>query len=195
MKEKKLNPLSTHWYPEEINIVLEGYENKDSFEKIADKLNSLRKSLAVNNYSILRTSGAVAYRLHLLGKITIEEVNNHYKTRKQEKTMLRSRSLEQAKEIILRRDGNSCVFCNSKEQLEFAHVIPFRKSKVNKEKESITLCKNHHKIFDSNEKEMTEFIFKKMSEYYEDYSKDYILKEVYCSYHKKHHYEITGINS
>ncbi|MCD4771283.1 HNH endonuclease [archaeon] len=172
---------STFWYQEDYEIVEKGYKNKNTFEDIAKQLNENRKSKITERGQIcaLRSPGAVAHRLRIMGLISSEEVEEFYKTHRKKKAQKRSKGLDKERKLAFNRDGNKCVICGVEENLEFAHVVAYKDTRTNNHKEAITLCKKHHKMFDKKDKDTTVFIFQKMKEYYPEFENDYLFKYQY----------------
>lgn len=173
-----------------------------SFKDMTERINKLRESKSENGSYIIRTPRSVyiqLYRLNLISpedfaKLELESLQR-WEEKKKETARKRDVNLDTCKKNILNRDNSQCVICKSKDDLIFAHVIPFRQTSMNTEKESITLCNKHHKAFDNLDNDITKKVFEIMSSYYEDYSKDYCLYETLCLVHGNHlHIKRVGQN-
>jgi len=58
---------------------------------------------------------------------------------------------KKTKEFVKERDGNKCIKCDSKKDLELHHIIPTTQALNHTPKNLITLCKKcHHKLGISN---------------------------------------------
>lgn len=160
-----------------------------TFQEIADELNGyLKKAAKEYNTFPYRSDRAVAYQCHKLNLLSKEELEVWDKKRSQLIIKDRFKGLSQVKKKVFERDGNKCVICNSNQDLHFAHIIPFVQTRLNIEIEAITLCNKHHKEFDDENPDVTESVFRHMSEYYSDYEKQYLLVRTSCPSHGEHVY-------
>ncbi|HRZ85397.1 MAG TPA: HNH endonuclease signature motif containing protein [Candidatus Paceibacterota bacterium] len=175
------------WHPIELNYLKRYYSEGYSFQYMADKINELRKFKSNGESCPYRTERAVVFQLVKLGLVTKEYLDEWDKNRTDNIKKNRFKDLYQERKKVFERDGNQCIICEEKENLEFAHIIPFNKTQKNYEKEAITLCTKHHRLFDDKDFEVTKEIFDKMVSYYLDYSNDYDFKSVYCESCKKSH--------
>lgn len=193
-----------NWTNYEKNIVVALYKDGKSLEEIAEIINKIARPIRMDNgtFTIHRTPRAVLFQLHNRGIITEEEFSKieaefkeRYEKDKKETGRLRSKLLEKVRDLVLERDNNRCIFCGSKEHLHMAHLVSFKISKKNLEKEAIILCLKCHGLFDERSKESTNekrkemgrFIWNIMCSYYPEYPKDYLYKEGFCMNCKKLH--------
>ena len=157
------------------------------FQEIADELNGyIKKEAHGYDTGPHRSERAVAFKCCNLNLISQETLNEWDNKRKKYLATKRQRDLPETKSKVLVRDKNKCVLCDNIEGLNFSHIIPFRQTLLNIEVEAITLCNEHHKMFDDGENEITKVIFQKMCGYYPDYKEQYSLIESPCSVHGKH---------
>jgi hypothetical protein len=184
------------WYDEEKDLALRLFLEHKSYEEIADAVNKWRREKCSLNFIPHRSPRAVIFQMNRIGAISDEELKKWDEENTLKRRKNRQKGSYKNKKKVLIRDNNECVYCGSKENLELVHIIPFRTSKKNEEKESITLCHKHHKIFDGHKLDIksqvmvakikiaiTKTIFSKMCSYYPDYSENYKMYNFHCSCH------------
>src|SRR3989344_4269234 len=144
--EKKMERenMSNRWSFEQEKIVEDSFKQEKSFEEISEVVNKHIRKLNYNTY-FLRSPRAVAFKCMALGFISREMLEEWDKKRNDELKKERFKDRNKIRKNVLERDNNECVFCGSKEKLEFAHIIPFIETRKNVEKEGIILCYKHHR--------------------------------------------------
>ncbi len=185
----KFTPNNIRWYDYEKRYIerflLEGL----LFEEIADKINSFRKSRAEGKSCVVRSERAVtiqAFKMGLIQPEDFEKLEDKWKKDSEETLRKRANNSKQ-RENVLHRDGTKCVYCGSRDNVQFAHIIPFKQTKTNDEEEAVTLCQEHHKLFDEKNNSVTLKVFEWMKSCYSDYTQNYQLKETVCREHGLHY--------
>lgn len=180
MSEKKLSPLSSKWYPIELNLLEKCYRENKNYKKITAEINKLRASFSNGKY-LNRSVGAITYRLREIGLISAEEHQRSYIEWKRRKDSDRKEGLRKMRKNVLERDDEQCVICKSKENLEISHIIPFNQTRKNNEKECVTLCFKHHQLFDRHHEKTIKKVYKHMCGKYSDYSIKFEFLISYCN--------------
>ena len=195
MNEKKYP--SSKWTEEEETLVIKMFHEGKSYEEIAKMINENKKQESSDTYVIRRSPRAVVFQARKFGLITNEELLEQDKQNTLEKQRARKKNLCQIKKIVLKRDKNKCVYCNSTNNLQFAHIISFDSSRENLEEEAITLCKEHHDTFDGRKKsiidgriQITKVVYDRMCSYYPNYSESYEFYNEYCESCQDFHFGI-----
>lgn len=176
--------LSFRWKKEDKEELIRLWHQGKSFEEMAISINEFIEDRA-NNENIdcfpQRSPRAVGIQCVKLGLITADTLDKWEK--KQQNKTLKERAINQyrTKRDVFNRDEYKCVVCAQKTNYEFAHIIPFRDSRTNSEKEAITLCRHHHRHFDSGCSKCVKKIYSRMSQYYSAYKDEYEIFESDCN--------------
>ena len=180
---KKKRHMSPRWDDDQRKLLVQLWKAGSSFEDIAREVNELlRVKGQADGFDIVpdRTARAVAYQCVKLGFMTLEQLKLWEKERQITLRRDRYTGLRQSRSEVLQRDGAVCVICHSDIELEYAHVIPFSKTRNNLTKESITLCNRHHRDFDDGKCGCVDTVYHKMCEYYSDFEQIYRLSTCGC---------------
>lgn len=161
IKQKR---MSRKWSWEHLTIIRAYFQSGMSFEEISDKFNEWLEE-RYETYPI-RTPNAVAIQLLKSRLITQEDLNKWKKEYKIKEKRDRDKG-RTIKQKVKERDNYRCRLCDSKENLEFAHIIPFRETRKYIFEEGLTLCKRCHTRFDKiKEKIVIKRVFEIMDNLY-----------------------------
>ena len=180
---KKKRYMSPRWDDDQRRLLVKLWEAEESFEDIACEVNKLihiRAQAGGSDITPRRTAKAVAMQCVKLGFITQNELQRWEKDYRKALRRDRYAGLRQARAEILQRDGSACAICESCMELEFAHVVPFSLTRKNRSRESITLCRHHHREFDDGKPWCVKAVYRKMCEYYPDYENSYEYSNCKC---------------
>ncbi len=126
---------------EELETVRRMYSEGASFEVIAAHINEHR----VGNRKWLKTPGSVAWNAFKLGIITKDQLDHWYEGARRRKIAARAKGRDSFRSGVLLRDGNRCVTCGGRNQLEVDHIIELWKGGPNLPPNGVTLCRACHK--------------------------------------------------
>ena len=179
--KKKFMPI--RWSDKEKEILLSLFKEKKTFEEISVAVNSYLYTLK-DEYEFIniRTPVSVAYQCRDLKLITKAKLESFIKRYTKKIIKDRRRNIYAARKRVLERDGKVCIVCNSPGKLTYCHIIPFRDTRKNEEKEAVTLCDIHHKEFDGSSGDVVKKVYERMCSYYPEYSQEYSL-DIYCGKH------------
>ena len=169
--------MPARWAQSEVTLLKKLWSQGESFEGISDALAVLnRKRGEVEGYDRVahRTPRAVAIKCEKFGLIAKSRLKNWEEHRTRETSQKRRKDLSHVRTAVFARDGNECVICRAKDSLEFAHIIPFRDTGVNRECEAVTLCSYHHKDFDAGCDKCNQKVFERMTSLYPDFELEYL---------------------
>jgi 5-methylcytosine-specific restriction endonuclease McrA len=139
IKNPKPGPGTT---PEELDTVRDMLGENVSFETIAAYINEHK----IGNRKWLKTPGSVAWNALRLGIITREDLERWYEERKRDKMATRAAGRHAFRSAVLGRDGNRCVVCGSRVQLEVDHIVELWIGGPSEPSNGVTLCRTCHKL-------------------------------------------------
>lgn len=168
---------SLNWTREETDFLIRLFNEGKTFHEISERLNSLNEVGSSSFKS--RSPKSVALKLVRLGLINKGLVEDWEKKVIQETIEKRKEKRVSTKIKVMKREGRSCVICDEKEDLQMAHIVPFRKTKVNKEIETVILCPKDHDLFDKNNAFEVKKVWDYMKKKYSNYEEKYKLCEKY----------------
>lgn len=180
---QKKRSMPTRWDDDQKRLLAELWKDGSSFEDIASAVNDLIRAKAhTGGFNLIptRTARAVAVQCSKLGLISREALTQWERQQRESLRIDRYTGLRQTRVEVLQRDGSTCVICRSSSELEFAHVIPFSLTRRNHPKESITLCKRHHRNFDDGATWCTKAVYQTMCEYYSEFESVYEITQFKC---------------
>jgi 5-methylcytosine-specific restriction endonuclease McrA len=161
------------WDREQTDILMNNFNKGKTIQELTMIINEHIKSSRPGAVKTIRTFDSVAYKLKNLGLISEEKLNDALTVKRIKVKFNRLNSYDDIKKEVFDRDKNTCVICGSKNDLQMAHVVPFRETFKNLPNELVTLCKKDHKIFDELNEYETKKVFEYMCKLYPDYSKKY----------------------
>ena len=186
------NKTFTSWDKQQTNLAIKLFKEEKSFEEIADHLNAFIQEIYTDSKkNIIRSPKAIAHKLQKLGYISETQLENFQEKKARKIEVKREFNRKDTKEKILKRDNYKCVLCDSKKDLQFCHIVPFRKTFDNIEKEAITLCEKDHELFDQNSEYETKKIFETMKKYYPNYDDEYKIISEFNPFTNRDKCEIT----
>jgi 5-methylcytosine-specific restriction endonuclease McrA len=166
-------PEGAYWDKEQLKLLIESFKEGKSVQEITKIINEHIKDSRPGAVKTIRTYDSVAYKLKNLGFISEKKLNETLKSKRSLVKFHRLIYYDDIKKIIFNRDKNSCVICGLKNELQLAHIVPFRETFQKEIMELVTLCKKDHVIFDSLNEFETKKIFDYMCNLYPDYDKKY----------------------
>ncbi|AFV22391.1 hypothetical protein Mpsy_0178 [Methanolobus psychrophilus R15] len=142
----------------EVKIYKESFKSCLDFEEVAKEINDYRKIKAKGKYALVQSAGGIPFRYHELGMISKdkaqEEYDNFKKYQRKNRSKARAKANNKAwikqRDIVLERDGKKCQVCESADNLQVHHIIPFKESQSHEVENLITLCDDCHKIVGKN---------------------------------------------
>lgn len=126
-----------------------------------------------------RTTDSIAYKLRHLKLISDEEMKSMLKVKRVFIRFNRLNNYDEIRNSVFSRDNKKCTICGKEENLQLAHIIPFRETFQKNLPELITLCRECHKLLDKYNEFETEKVFNYMCNIYPDYKENYMIFKRY----------------
>ncbi|MCR4284739.1 MAG: GcrA family cell cycle regulator [archaeon] len=177
MKYGNIMPMK--WSREQTDLLIKLFNEEKSMDEIADHLNALIDGTPGFRNKVTRSPKAIAMKLFRLGLISEERVEEWANETEELTKTQRKDKLRDEKNKVLKREEEKCAVCGKRGKLEFAHIVPFRRTKINYAKEAVALCHEDHLLFDEKNAFEVKKVYDHMCKKYSDYWKEYKLCEEY----------------
>jgi hypothetical protein len=183
------------WDSEQTRLLKESFAKGKDLHEMTKIINDHIKDTRPGAIKTLRTADSIAYKLRHLNLISDDRMKSMLKVKRIFVNFNRLNNYEEIRQAILSRDNKTCVVCGKKENLQLAHIVPFRETFQKNLPELVILCKDCHKTFDRYNEFETEKIFNYMCKIYSDYQNLYKLARRYNPITNRDLCEIKRINS
>ena len=178
--DRKHRSLAVRWDKYEKEVLKQWYGRVETYSQLADKVNDFNLKRMQDGYPYCkpdRSPCAVVVQCGRLGFIDERTVTTWFEKREESRKKARSRNLYINRKEVFSRDQNRCVICGAVDELEFAHIVPFRQSRSNLVREAVVLCKTHHGEFDNQSAVRVKKVYKHLCACYDDYRDVYKLEK------------------
>jgi len=173
MFNKKFFTEGYWWTKDETKILIKNFNAGKTPREITIAVNDYIKNSRPGTVKTFRTVDSIVHKLKNLGMISEKELSDILKAKRVLIDYNRLNNYDDNRNKVFERDGNKCAVCGVKENLQLAHVVPFRETLKTTPEELIALCRMCHRIFDSYNEFETKKIFDYMCKKYSDYEKKY----------------------